>query len=97
MWVGYSYASRMHSMPVLANDQMKVNIIKTLLIRFYASYMPRIKTRSDGPEEHIIQNEPFTGIVQVPFPGSYGRDVFFELLHDGPTPCQVMAINAEAQ
>jgi hypothetical protein len=97
MWVGYPYASRMRSMPVLANDQMKVNIIKTLLIRFNGSYMPRIKTRPDGPEEHIPRSEPFTGIVQVPFPGSYERDAFFELTHDGPTPCRVLAINAEAQ
>jgi hypothetical protein len=87
----------MRSMPVLANDQMKVNIIRTLLIRFNGSYMPRIKTRPDSPEEHIPQDEPFTGIIQVPFPGSYERDVFFELIHDGPTPCRVLAINAEAQ
>jgi hypothetical protein len=97
MWVGYSYASRMRSMPVLANDQMKVNIIKTLLIRFNGSYMPRLKTRPDVPEEHIPRDEPFTGIVQVPFPGSYERDAFFELTHDGPTPCRVLAVNAEAQ
>jgi hypothetical protein len=96
-WAGYPYASRLRSMPVLANDQMKVNIIKTLLIRFDGSYMPRLKTRPDGPEEHIPRDEPFTGIIQVPFPGSYERDVFFELIHDGPTPCRVLAINAEAQ
>jgi hypothetical protein len=97
MWVGYPYASRMRSMPVLANDQMKVNLIKTLSVRFNGSYMPRIKTKPDGPEEHILQSEPFSGIVQVPFPGSYERDAFFELTHDGPTPCRVLAINAEAQ
>jgi hypothetical protein len=96
-WVGYPYASRMRSMPVLANDQMKVNIIRTLLIRFNGSYMPRLKTGPDGPEEHIPRDEPFTGIIQVPFPGSYERDVFFELIHDGPTPCRVLAVNAEAQ
>jgi hypothetical protein len=97
MWAGYPYASRLRSMPVLANDQMKANLIKTLLIRFNGSYMPRLKTRPDGPEEHIPRKEPFSGIVQVPFPGSYERDAFFELTHDGPTPCRVLAINAEAQ
>jgi hypothetical protein len=97
MWVGYLYASRMRSMPVLANDQMKVNIIKTLSVRFIESYMPLVKTRDSGPAEHIFQEEPCTGIVQIPFPGSYERDAFLELLHDGPTPCRVLAINAEAK
>jgi hypothetical protein len=97
MWIGYPYASRLRSMPILANDQMKVNIIKALSIRFNGSYMPRVKSRPDGPEEHIPKDEPYTGIVQIPFPGSYERDAFFELTHDGPTPCRVLAINAEAQ
>jgi hypothetical protein len=97
MWIGYPYASRMRSMPVLANDQMKENIIKALYIRFNGSFMPRVKAGPDGPEEHIPRDGPFSGIVKVPFPGSYERDVFFELTHDGPTPCRVLAINAEAQ
>jgi hypothetical protein len=97
MWVGYPYRSRMVSLPVLANDQMRVQIIKALSIRFNESYMPLVKTGTDGPEEHIPRPEPFTGIVRVPFPGSYEKDAFFELTHESPTPCRALAINAEAQ
>jgi hypothetical protein len=96
-WIGYPYSSVMRSMPVLANDQMKAQIIKALSMRFDRSFMPLVKAGTDGPPEHIPRPEPFSGVYQIPFPGSHERDAFFELAIDRPVPCRVLAINAEAQ
>jgi hypothetical protein len=104
MWIGYPYESRVRSMPVLANDQMKQNNIKNLHIRFNNSFMPRVRSvsMSEGKErlgntDSIGRPEPYSGVVQVPFPGVGDRDVFFELVHDKPTRCRVLAVNAEAK
>jgi hypothetical protein len=96
MWIGYPFTALVRSMPVLANDKMKQNIIKSLSIRFYNSYLPHIKSIPNNVENTISREEPYTGIVQVPFPGIYDRDVLFELIHDKPTRCQILAVNAEA-
>jgi hypothetical protein len=96
-WVGYPYTSRVRSMPVLANDRMKPNNIKSLSIRFHDSFMPRIKSPNNGREDTVSRPEPYTGIVPVPFPGVFDYDVFFELIADAPVPCRVLAVNAEVQ
>jgi hypothetical protein len=96
MWIGYPYLSRVRSMPILANEQMKQNIIKTLHIRFTDSFLPRIKSLPNGKEDTISRSEPYSGVIQMPFPGVWDRDVFFELIHDKPTRCRVLAVNAEA-
>jgi hypothetical protein len=103
MWIGYPYESRVRSMPVLANDRMKQNNIKNLYIRFNDSFMPKLRSVSieEGKErmgntDTIGRPEPYSGVVQVPFPGVWDRDVFFELIHDRPTRCRVLAVNAEA-
>jgi hypothetical protein len=103
MWVGYPYTSRVRSMPVLANNQMKPNVIKNLLIRFNDSFMPRVGSVSmdngrerAGQVDSIPRPEPYSGVIQIPFPGVWDRDVFFELIHDKPTRCRVLAVNAEA-
>jgi hypothetical protein len=103
MWVGYPFTSRVRSMPVLANDKMKPNVIKSLLIRFNNSFMPRAGSVSmdNGSEraghvDSIPRPEPYSGVIQIPFPGVWDRDVFFELIHDKPTRCRILAVNAEA-
>jgi hypothetical protein len=103
MWIGYPYESRVRSMPVLANGQMKQNNIKNLLIRFNDSYMPEARSVSveegrerPGRSDRIGRREPYSGVAQIPFPGVWDRDVFFELIHDKPTRCRVLAVNAEA-
>jgi hypothetical protein len=96
LWIGYPYTSRVRSMPVLANDRMKQNIIKSLTIRFNDSFLPRIKSLPNGKEDTISRDEPYSGVLQIPFPGVWDRDVFFELVHDTPTRCRVLAVNAEA-
>jgi hypothetical protein len=96
MWIGYPYTSRVTSMPVIANNRMKPNIIKTLDIRFSDSFLPRVKSLPNSKEDTIIRQEPYSGVVQIPFPGVWDRDVFFEFIHDAPTRCRVLAVNAEA-
>jgi hypothetical protein len=96
MWIGYPYTSRVTSMPVIANNRMKPNIIKTLDIRFSDSFLPRVKSLPNGKEDTIIRREPYSGVVQIPFPGVWDRDVFFEFIHDTPTRCRILAVNAEA-
>jgi hypothetical protein len=96
IWIGYPYTSTVRSMPVLANDRMKQNIIKSLHIRFNNSFLPRIKSLPNGHVDTIPRPEPYSGILQLPFPGVWDRDVFFELIHDTPTRCRVLAVNAEA-
>jgi hypothetical protein len=101
-WIGYPYTSRVRSMPILANNQMKPNNIKSLSIRLNDSFLPKIGSFSlqdgqgrPGAVDRISRREPYGGIVQVPFPGVWDRDVFFELIHDTPTRCRVLAVNAE--
>jgi hypothetical protein len=103
MWIGYPYESRVRSMPVLANDRMKQNNIKNLYIRFNDSFMPKVRSVSmeEGKErmgntDSIGRPEPYSGVVQIAFPGVWDRDVFFELIHDKPARCRVLAVNAEA-
>jgi len=99
-YAGFPYASRVRSMPVLANDQMKVQAIKKLKIRFLDSYLPRVKSfvgaGREVQEDSIAREEPYSGILQISFPGQFERDVFFELVHDKPTRCRILAVNAEA-
>jgi hypothetical protein len=102
MWIGYPYTSRVRSMPVLANDRMRQNNIKTLDIRFSDSFMPKVRSlfmeggqEREGPTDSIGRPEPYSGVVRIPFPGSWARDVFFEFVHDRPTRCRVLAVNAE--
>jgi hypothetical protein len=96
MWAGYPYTSMIRSMPVLANDRMKPNIIKNMYIRFLDSFMPRIRSLPNGMEDRVYQEEPYSGIAQINFPGAYARDVLFEIIHKAPTRCRILSINAEA-
>ncbi|MDR3123212.1 MAG: hypothetical protein LBU16_05485, partial [Treponema sp.] len=103
MWIGYPYTSRVRSMPVLANDRMKQNNIKSLSIRFTDSFLPQVGSfvlqdgqGRQGARDRISRREPYSGVIQLPFPGVWERDVFFELIHDTPTRCRVLAVNAEA-
>jgi len=82
-------------MPVLANDRMKPNNIKQLTIRFLDSFMPRVKSLPNGKADTITAKEPFSGVHKIPFPGVWDTDAMFELIHDKPSRCTLLAINAE--
>ena len=91
----YPYKSIVRSMPVLANNQMKQNNIKNLLVRFYDSFMPKLRSLPNDKVDTITKPEPYTGVYKVNFPGTWDHDVFFELIHDTPDRCKLLAINAE--
>jgi len=94
-FIGYPYTSRIRSMPIIANNKMKPNNIKNLLFRFLDSCLPKIKALPNGQINTITANEPFTGVWKIIFPGVWDSDVMFELIHDSPTRCKILAINAE--
>ncbi|MDR0730365.1 MAG: hypothetical protein LBF63_01765 [Treponema sp.] len=99
MYIGYPFTSRVKSMPVLANDRMKQNNIKALKVRFRDSFMPKVRSEPNGVENTIPfrgkPGEGFSGVVNVPFPGVYERDVFFEFVFEEPRRCEILAVNAE--
>jgi len=96
-WIGYPYTSRVKSMPILANNKMKPNLIKNLLIRFHKSFLPNMKSYPNEAVNTVTTNHalPFTGIKKAIFPGVWDRDVMFEFIHDAPNRCSILAINAE--
>jgi hypothetical protein len=95
-WIGCPYASRARSMPILANDRMRPTNIKALLVRFGDSYMPAIQSLPNGAVDTIPRGrEPFSGVARIPFPGVWDTDVMFEFIHERPTRCAILAINAE--
>jgi hypothetical protein len=94
--VGYPYTSIARSMPVLSNDRMKPTVIKNLLVRFHNSYLPVIKSLPNEAVEVVNRDEPYNGVIKIPFPGSWETDVFFEIIHDKPNTCHILAVNAEA-
>jgi hypothetical protein len=104
--IGYPIEAVVRSMPILANGQMKQNNIKALQVRFHDSYLPEVKSLyaeigqageiREVKTDTINKKEPFTGVLQVQFPGVYDRDVYFEFVHDKPNRCRILAVNAEA-
>jgi hypothetical protein len=98
--IGYPFTSRAKSMPVLANNQMKQNAIKSLQVRFRDSFMPRVRSEPNGVENTIphrgTDGQGYSGIIQIPFPGVYDRDVTFEFFINDPRRCEILAVNAEA-
>jgi hypothetical protein len=94
-WIGYPYTSTVRSMPILANNQMKPNNIKNLLIRFLDSYLPKLTALPNEVTDEIYDDEPYTGVKKVMFPGVWDRDVQFEITHGKPSRCIILAINTE--
>jgi len=98
-YIGYSYTSAVRTMPALANNQMKKNNIVNILFRFLESYMPKITSFAGGRKGDTNTvgsgNEPYTGIVKAPFPGTWNEDVQAEISADVPAPIVMLALNAE--
>jgi hypothetical protein len=46
-------------------------------------------------ETVLTGEEPFDGVKKTNFPGTFGADVFFQIKHSAPTPCRILAVNAE--
>jgi len=96
-WIGFLFTSTIRSMPVIANTQKAPNNIKNLNVRFFDSFMPVIKALPGGKEEQINRKEPNSGVEHIHFPGGWNRDVQFEISHNKPTRCSVLAIYAEVE
>lgn len=92
--IGYPFESKMRSMPVVNDGENSLKRIVRLKIRFHESYMPRI-INAQGNEEHPTAVEPFSGVYNVPFTGSFDTDVFFSLCSDSPHPLSVLSVYAE--
>ena len=94
-YIGYKYTSRVISMPILADNSMKPNNVKNILIRFTDSYLPKLTAHPNGAGNVITGKEPFTGVLKTMFPGVWDHDVMFELYLDKPERCKILAINTE--
>jgi hypothetical protein len=101
MWVGYPFHAALKTLPILANTEMKKQRITALIFRFLRSYLPSVGSWAGGQliKTDRITNkpEPFSGVHQIPFPGTWDADNQAELLHDAPFPVRILAINAEVQ
>jgi hypothetical protein len=96
VYIGYPYESRMRSMPVLADSPNEQKRISAVLFRFKESFLPLVAAYPATSVEHITgHEEPFSGVIRVPFPGGQARDVMFIISTDKPAPCTVLAVNAE--
>jgi hypothetical protein len=94
--IGYEYESVMESLPVLADAKNATKRIVSLTIRFLDSIIPYI-SEPGGPEELPVEIEPFSGVVKIPFPGDFDRDVFFKIRASKPGPCTALAVFADIQ
>lgn len=91
VYIGYEYDSVFKSLPIVnANDKKRIGALQ---LRFLNSFFPDIYAQSDRPEI-ISEQEPYSGIKDVRFPGSSARDVIFTLQIRKPKRCTILAINA---
>jgi hypothetical protein len=104
-YVGYPYESRVRTMPILANDQIKKNRISGLVVRFLKSALPLVTSIAQGRvvgtdtitglSERLDSTGRFTGVHKMPFPGTWDEDVQVEFIHNEPVDCRILSINAE--
>ncbi len=94
MYIGYEYESLVKSVPVINDAGNGKKRIVNLLIRLQDSFLPAV-SQEDTPEEFPYEKEPYSGVIAVPVPGGYERDVFFKIRFNKPFPCTVLAVNAE--
>ncbi|MDR2964207.1 MAG: hypothetical protein LBU88_00330 [Treponema sp.] len=95
--IGYSYTSIITSMPIQANHKLKQTNIKNLNIRFCDSYMPFTRALPSENENSIKRPEPNSDVVQSYFPGGWNKNLQFEIIHEKPTRCCILAVYAEAE
>jgi hypothetical protein len=95
-YIGYRYESRLQSMPVVSEQARANKRIIAVLFRFLRAALPDISSSPHTSRETITgKEEPFTGVVRVPFPGTHDRDVMFIAALDKPAGCTVLSIDAE--
>ena len=91
-YIGHWYPSRMRSMPVVSKDKtMQPVSMTTLHVRLHNSYVPRI-WGVDSKDTGMV-----TGVVKIANPmRGPSPTLQFEIEHRMPTPCRILAVDAEA-
>lgn len=95
--IGYPYESIMESMPVVKDAANAQKRIVSLMIRFLDSFVPAISNPQTNKEETQTAEEPFSGVLKIPFAGSYDRDVTWRIRATKPGPCSVLSVFAQIQ
>lgn len=94
VFIGYEYESIVKSMPVVQSEANCKKRIVELLVRFLESAMPVIKC--DGlPEEHFSNDDNFSGVKKITFPGMSERDVYFTIKTDGVKNVTILSVEAK--
>lgn len=92
VYIGYIFTSSFTSMPcVLDKPQVRISRLK---MRLLDSTLPQIKAAS-LTEQITGKDEPYTGIIEIPFPGTFNPDSFFEVLISKPESLTVLSIEAD--
>ena len=95
VYVGAVYESVLSSMPVSTQDPTTKKRITGLLVRFLESYMPVLQMKGMNDELFSPESLPYTGVIQITFPGNYDRDVIWTLKQEDARPSCILSINAE--
>ena len=95
--IGYPYESIMESMPVVKDAANAQKRIVSLMIRFLNSCIPAISNPQTNKEETQTAEEPFSGVLKIPFAGSFDRDVAWRIRSTKPGPCTVLSVFAQIQ
>jgi hypothetical protein len=94
---GTGYEAVMESMPVVTAGGERPKRIAQIAIRFKESFFPVVEALPGEARQVITgRTEPYTGVVKLPFPGAFDRDVFFRLVAGQDAPCTILSVNAEA-
>lgn len=95
--IGYQYESIIESLPVVKDAANAQKRIVSLMIRFLDSFIPAISNPQTNKEETQTAEEPFSGVLKIPFSGSFDRDVTWRIRATKPGPCSVLSVFAQIQ
>ena len=96
VYIGYTFTSKIKSMPIIGNDPSKRLRISALLVRFLDSFKPVAKI-TDLPNEkfNTIENVPYSGIAKMNYPGTTDHDVCFEIEAADVDPVNILSVDAQ--
>lgn len=93
--IGYPFVAELKSMPVVNSSQSAQKRIVSLVFRFLESYMPTVWNDTVSRYETLTaEEEPYSGIKKIAFPGTWDKDVFFRIETSSPLSCTVLSVDA---
>lgn len=95
LFIGIEYESYMESLPVLSDDASGKRRIASLLARFNESYLPTVQCVDLPDEEFSAEEEPYSGVLKIAYPGITDRDVTFSIKTSKPYPVKILGIEAQ--